>query len=395
MKKLSALTVVGGLLAIVVASLFAAGASAGPKPSGTPINLMAIGPINAPGFALPSIPVGAQVAIDDINKAGGLNGHPVKLIVCNDKNDPNTATACARQAIKQKVAAVVGGLSVFDLKIVPFLQKAGIPWIGPSTPDAYTQPNMFDIGNEGLPGYVAIGTALAQQGCKKVGIVVSAFGPAIAQQQIAAGVKASHAQVVSSIQAPATGVDWAPIVANARSAGADCIGAGTGPTETPGLIGAINTGRKLKLVLLEGGLPPTLIQQLGAGANGVFAVAGYLPFSSKTGLVQSLRAKAKAKAPKVPLDTFIDNGYAAVEVVAHAAKGLKQVNASTLMKALPKVKGFNTGLGPVLTLTKPGTVARKYPRLFNPNVYLWVVRNGQMVLAQPKPVNIAPGMKLL
>ena len=143
------------------------------------------------------------------------------------------------------------------------------------------------------------------------------------------------------------------------------------------------------------GRPPADSSSSSAPRHGVYAVAGYLPFSSKTGLVQSLRAKAKAKAPKVPLDTFIDNGYAAVEVVAHAAKGQKQVTSATLMKALPKVRGFNTGLGTVVTLTKPGVVARKYPRLFNPNVYLWVVRNGQMVLAQPKPVNIGPGMKLL
>ena len=150
---------------------------------GSTVNLMAIGPINAPGFSLPSIPVGAQVAINQINKAGGLNGHPLKLITCNDENNPNTATACAREAITDKVAAVVGGLSIFDTKIIPYLKQAGIPWIGPATPDAYTSKNLFLMGDEGLPANVAIGEAAAKQGCKKVAIVLSAEGTSRATER--------------------------------------------------------------------------------------------------------------------------------------------------------------------------------------------------------------------
>ena len=52
------------------------------------------------------------------------------LIVCNDQNNPNTAAQCAREAIKDKVAALVGGLEDYDRLIEPLLVQTGIPWVG-------------------------------------------------------------------------------------------------------------------------------------------------------------------------------------------------------------------------------------------------------------------------
>lgn len=360
----------------------------------SPVKLMALGAINAPGFSLPSIPVGAQVAINQINKAGGLNGHPIKLITCNDENNPNTATACAREAITDKVAAVVGGLSIFDLKIIPYLKQAGIPWIGPATPDDYTSKNLFLLGDEGLPANVAIGEAAAKQGCKKVAIVLSAEAVPSDGTEMGIGAKSAGAQIVASTQAPATSPDWDSIVAADRSAGAQCIAADTGPSETAGFLAAVNAGAKLKVVLLGGGLPDALVAQLGSSINGVMAISGYLPSTSPG--PAKLRAEAHALAPSVTFDGFTEHGYASVEVVAQAVKlaGLKTITASTLTKALPDVSDYNTGLGPIVDLAAKPPVAA-FPRLFNPYYYIAVAKNGKMYLKSPKSFNVTSGLKLL
>lgn len=358
----------------------------------SPVKLMTIGAINAPGFSLPSIPVGAQVAINQLNKTGGLNGHPIKLIVCNDQNNPNTATACAREAIQDKVAAVVGGLSIFDLKIIPYLKQAGIPWVGPATPDDYTSSNLFLMGDEGTPGYVAIGTALADQGCKKVGIVISAQGVPAYGPMMAAGVTSAGGTVVNTTQAPATSPDWSSIVAADRSAGAQCIASGTGPSETPGLLAAIASGPKLKVAFLGGGFPDSLAAQMGTSANGVEVVAGYLPSTSKS--VIKLANEAKALAPKVTFDAFTEHGYASVMVVAQAAKDLKTVTASALMRALPKITHYNTGLGPIVDFAAKPPVAG-FPRLFNPYYYVAVAKNGKMYLKSGLKINVTKGLKVL
>lgn len=389
-KRLAALGVAG---VAACAMLLMSSASVGAK--GAPIKLMDIGAIQAPGFSLPSIPVGAQIAINQINKAGGVNGHPLTLITCNDMNNPNTATGCAREAITDKVAAVVGGLSIFDLDIIPYLQQAGIPWIGPATPDDYTSRNLFLLGDEGTPAYVAIGMALAQQGCKKIAVVLSAESVPVYATEIAAGVTAAAtgAKVVGTYTPPATSPDWASIVSAVRAAGADCIAGGTGPAETGGLIAAVDAGPKLKIALLSGGIPSTLLTQLGASANGVEALSGYLPETSKLGEVPYLVKQSKALAPSVPFDAFTEHGYASVMVFAHAAQGLKTVTAATIMKALPKVKNYNTGLGPVVSFQHAPVVT--FPRLFNPLYFVYVARNGNFDLAQTKKINATAGLELL
>lgn len=362
--------------------------------SGAPIKLMTIGPVDAPGFSLPSIPVGAEVAIQEINDAGGINGHQLELITCNDKNDPNTATQCARQALKEKVTALVGGLSIFDLKAIPPLERAGIPWIGLSTPDAYSQSNMFLMGGEGAPSFTGIGLALAQAGCKSIAIVQGAQGVDANTQQIEAGVVAGGAKVAKKLKAPANSADWAPTVAAARSAGADCIGAGTGPAESGALIAAANAGSKLKLAFASGGLPDVVVKQIGKAADGVLVTSGYFPFTSNQGVVEALKQKIQAKAPKSPLDQFAQTGYAAVKVLQEAAKGLSDVTPASLTKALSGVTGFDTGLGPVVDFSTPGSVPG-FERLFNPKVFVLVAKNGDYALAKPEPIDTTPALKVL
>ena len=357
---------------------------------------MTVGPVSAPQFSLPSIPVGAQIAVNDINSAGGINGHKLVLITCNDQNNPDTAAQCARQAIKSKVAAVVGGLEDFDLQIMPLLQQAGIPWVGLTTPDDYTSSNLFLLGGEGAPTFTGIGMTLAQQGCKHIAVIVTAAAGTqkIGAQQIAAGIHAGGAQVAGTFTVPATAVDLAPTVAAARSSGADCIGAGTSPVQSGPLITAVSAGPKLKLAFASGGLPDVVLKQLGKPANGVLAPAGYLPFTSTQGVVPQLKQKIQAQYPKVPLDQFAETGYASVQVVAQAAKGLSDVTGSSLQSALSKVTGFDTGLGPVVDLSTPNSIPG-FSRVFNPKVFVWVAKNGDYYLAQPQPIDTTPALKLL
>ena len=137
-----------------------------------------------------------------------------------------------------------------------------------------------------------------------------------------------------------------------------------------------------------------LVNQLGKAANGVLATAGFLPATSTEGVVPHLVAAMKAGYPKVPFDQFAETGYAAVKLIAQATKGSGDVTASSVTSALTKVSGYNTGLGPVVDFTKPSSIAG-FPRLSNPNDFVWVAKNGNYVLAQPDPIDATPALKLL
>ena len=42
--------------------------------------------------------------------AGGIKGHPLDLEYCNEGNDPNKATACARQFVSDHIVSLVGSI---------------------------------------------------------------------------------------------------------------------------------------------------------------------------------------------------------------------------------------------------------------------------------------------
>jgi branched-chain amino acid transport system substrate-binding protein len=363
---------------------------------GAPIKLMTMGPTSSPQFSLPSIGAGAQIATNELNSAGGINGHKVQLIICNDQNNPNIASQCARQAIKDKVTALVGGLEDYDLQIEPLLAQAGIPWVGLTSADDYTTPNLFLFSGQGVDGFAAAGQTLAEHGCKKIAVVVtSAAGTQkVNIADISAGIHAGGAQVAGTFTVPANAVDLASTVSAVRAAGADCIASGVSPTQSGPLVTALSSGPKLKLAVVSGGLPNVLLNQLGKPANGVLASAGFLPATATTGVVPQLVQKMKAEYPKVPFDQFVETGYASVKLVAQAAKGLGDPSASAMMSALPKVSGYDTGVGQVADFTKLGSIPG-FPRMYAAKDYIWVAKNGNYVLSQPQPIDVAAALKLL
>lgn len=343
---------------------------------------MTIGPINAQGFSIPSIPVGAQVAVNEIDAKGGVGGKKLVLLRCNDNNDPNTGAACAATAVKSKVAAVVGGLSTVSAQITPLLQRAHIPWVGVTPVGDFKSTILYLTGATGPVGYIAAGEILVKQGCKKTAIISDDTPPALASDAfMKVGIQFLKGGFAGQFTAPQNAPDWAPTVAAAQAAGADCVGLGTGPPESGAVIAAIRqTGKQMKMAGLAGGIPQPVIGQLGAAANGVLATSGFLPPTSTAGSVQKLKTAAARLSPTAPYDEFLPAGYAAVKLVAYAARNLKNVNAVTLGKALNKVKLFATGVGPIVNLTKPNPNPT-FARIFWTKAYVWVASGGQFKLS--------------
>src|SRR5476651_2227514 len=51
---------------------------------------------------------GSQMAVDEINAAGGVNGQKLELLVGDDACDPKQATAVANKMVTDKVVFVAG-----------------------------------------------------------------------------------------------------------------------------------------------------------------------------------------------------------------------------------------------------------------------------------------------
>jgi branched-chain amino acid transport system substrate-binding protein len=74
---------------------------------------------------------GFQLAAEEINAKGGVNGKKIEVISIDAKSDPSTATNGMQELIEVKKVAAVAGFSdsTFALAAGPIAQTAGIPFI--------------------------------------------------------------------------------------------------------------------------------------------------------------------------------------------------------------------------------------------------------------------------
>jgi branched-chain amino acid transport system substrate-binding protein len=76
---------------------------------------------------------GAVMAIEEINKAGGLNGRPLRLVVKDDGGSPETAQKADQELINDGVVAIIGHFtSNMQTAAMPYINKAGILAISPT-----------------------------------------------------------------------------------------------------------------------------------------------------------------------------------------------------------------------------------------------------------------------
>ena len=88
---------------------------------------------------------GIQMAFDEINKAGGVLGKKVKIIVEDDQSKPEEAATAVTKLINQdNVVAILGEVSSSrSLAAAPICQSSKIPMISPSS----TNPRVTQIGD--------------------------------------------------------------------------------------------------------------------------------------------------------------------------------------------------------------------------------------------------------
>ena len=87
---------------------------------------------------------GAQLAADEINRAGGVLKHRIELVVLDNQSSALHARKAALTAVDRKVIGVVGAVwSTHSLAVAPVLQTNQIPMISPGS----TAPEVTQTGD--------------------------------------------------------------------------------------------------------------------------------------------------------------------------------------------------------------------------------------------------------
>ena len=147
------------------------GSSSSATLPGNPIKIGVIGSLSG-AQASSSVQVGtvAPAWADWVNANGGLNGHPVQVIVEDDAGDPAKAQAAEKKLVDDEkvVALVVGSDNLVTAFDADALGK-GVPVVSgtANSADWYTKPGMFPTGTDIGSGIIAQLAVAAQFGHAK------------------------------------------------------------------------------------------------------------------------------------------------------------------------------------------------------------------------------------
>jgi branched-chain amino acid transport system substrate-binding protein len=129
------------------------------------IKFLVVGPMTGDSAAQGlQMKAGSQLAVDEINAQGGVNGEKLEFEVADDAGTPNQATIIAQKySLDKNLLFVLGhNNSSCSIAALPIWQKAGIPVISPSN----TSPTITRLGYENYFRIVANDDIMSKNLCE-------------------------------------------------------------------------------------------------------------------------------------------------------------------------------------------------------------------------------------
>jgi branched-chain amino acid transport system substrate-binding protein len=364
--------------ALVAAAVLAACGGADSGASGDSVRILVSGPLSSPTFSVPQLLSGAKAAAASINAKGGIEGHQIEIISCNDQANPNQASQCAQTAIEQNVSAVTG-FFLFGPQIFDATNEAGIPVLDnqPVSAKAGTSPNSFPMSAGSFAKFPGIARQLVEAGDKNIVVMpVNTAAGAFNATLTTRGVEAAGGKVVRTVTSQAGAPDYAPYVHQALEGDATqaIIYVGT-PEDFPKLVlAARQAGFTGRIGANIGHVPPAVAKSIaGSGVDVLVASDYYLPPATQA---EPFAADMAKYEPSGSVDVFSAGSWAAVHVIANALKGKSATDAKALTEALSSSSALDvSGISPKLDFTKPGPIP-DYPRLSNADVVIIQITDG-------------------
>ena len=244
--------------------------------TGDPVKVMTLTAYDTDTLNVKAVLDIAQGAVVQINNDGGLNGHELELVTCNEGADPNKAADCARQAVDEGVAAMVGGFTANGDAIMPILEEAGIPWFAPpGISSAELSSELSYPITSGVLGLAGLGKLAAQDGCKKVASVNYDL-PSAGQigQLVDLGLASEGLPASDLIKVPPTTTDFSAIAQEASEY--DCAVVGTPPQPFLGIAAAGKSlGSETRFYVVPGGLTSAVTESGGDTVEGTVTLSNF------------------------------------------------------------------------------------------------------------------------
>ena len=305
---------------------------------------------------------GAELAVKEINAAGGILGKKIELIVSDTTTNPGVALGLTKKAIDQDVFAIFG--PVFSGSIIVSMkesEKAGIPnWTGGEAANITMQgnPYVFRTSFTQAAAMPKVANYISKQTkIKSLAVVYvnNDFGKG-GLEMLKKALGTTDVKILTDISTDSGQVDFSAAVLKAKQSNADAVFAYTNEDESARLLRELRKQGWTKPVIGETTLTgQKVIELAGDAANGAIAHVG-LTVDAPIPAIRAFRAKYEREYKSVS-DHNGMKGYsgmfsmqAAIEkvgkldrkAVAAAMKGLK-INTDKYPGALMYTEFDNKG----------------------------------------------------
>jgi ABC-type branched-subunit amino acid transport system substrate-binding protein len=374
-----------------------------PEFTGEPVKVGVIGPFDKAAFGnpQPELRAAAFAAMDGINKRGGINGHELEVIACDDEYDPNKSAECARKFVEEGVVAVVGSQTIGYSAYGPIVKKAGIPVIGsmPLGSEDYQDLNNYPISTGGVGLFAGDVIAAKMAGKKSVYMVGLSMSGGEGQAKLVGGIAKSVGVDFKGYGAlPADSSDLSPAVRAAEQTGAEVvIMAMDKVSARQFMVASQSLGADYTLAHSPDVLTPDTIAAAPEAAEGMILSSPFPPYDDPSfpGLVQfneemdDRESRGDKHAGKDNRQTVLNTwvGFHAFEKLVDGIEG--EVTAKSLQQALETAKDIDLGVG--VTWSPSVRNHPHFKALSNFSSYFSTVKDGKIVLTSKEPVNVLGG----
>jgi branched-chain amino acid transport system substrate-binding protein len=290
---------------------------------------------------------GVEMAADEINKAGGINGRQVQILTEDDQGEPNKAATVVTKLINlDKVQALIGEVASSNtLAAAPKAQEAKVPMISPSS----TNATVTQVGDyifrvcfiDPFQGEVMAKFSANNLKAKKAAILYdfnSDYSRGLYQVFKRSFINFGG-QVVSEQSYTQGDRDFSGQLTAIRAANPDVI-------YVPGYYGEVGVisnqtkqlGIKAPLLGGDGWDAPQLWQLGGASLNGNY-ISNHYSVDDPSPAIQKFVADYKGRYNVLP-DALAALGYDAMKVLADAIKRAGTTENTKLRDAIAQTKDF-------------------------------------------------------
>ena len=332
---------------------------------------------------------GARIAEEEINKAGGVLGKKLQLLIEDNKSNPTEAVATAEKLINSdKVPVLMGAWSsTLTLAVMPKLEEYKVPMLVETSSSGKIttsgNPYIFRISPTSEMEAKAFAPLFKKMNIKKADFLATNndFGLGASKEfSQAAKDNGVEVGVMETMDPKAT--DFSAQLAKIKASGGDTLFVTTAVEQITLILKQAKDQQLSQRIITTGGSnsPDQLIAQAGDAANGSSHLVFFTPWFPEAvknpEIAKTFVALWNEKKHNVGGLTEGFRGWDGLNVIAAAIKAAGRAEPEAISKALwdVKVKGINGDI----SFIKQGPAGKESAQNV-PSVYLVKIDNGKVI----------------